>query len=218
MWYIGSVSQPGSDPNPSPFTAPTEAEIEAAMSFGLMAGVFQVLSGHPVNKDRFDGSALEAEDGNKLKSITQVAEEFAAQGFIYSGATVEELARDAGMSNPNVLVNTINKYNTAVDSGVDTEFGKSANYLLHKLTTGPFYAMRLSLSSLGGSSGGIMVDSNLQVLDTNYHTIPGLYAAGLNAGGFYGPVSTYYDYEGSAMMFATNSGRIAGAEAGNANK
>jgi fumarate reductase flavoprotein subunit len=74
--------------------------------------------------------------------------------------------------------------------------------------------MRLSLSSLGGSSGGIMVDSNLQVLDNEYHTIPGLYAAGLNAGGFYGPVSTYYDYEGSAMMFATNSGRIAGKEAG----
>jgi fumarate reductase flavoprotein subunit len=218
MWYIGAVSQPGSAPNPSPFTAPTQAEIDSAMAFGLMAGVFQVNSGHPVNKDRFNGGAQAAADGNTLKSITQAAADFAAQGFIYSGATVEELARNAGMSDPSVLVNTINKYNTAVETGLDTEFGKSANYLQKKLTTGPYYAMRLSLSSLGGSSGGVMVDSNLQVLDTNYHTISGLYAAGLNAGGFYGPVSTYYDYEGSAMMFATNSGRIAGTEAGNAHK
>jgi fumarate reductase flavoprotein subunit len=214
MWYIGAVSNPSdTDGNPAEFTAPTKEVIEQAMSFGLMAGIFEVKSGFPVPKNRFDGSATKAADGNTLKSISAVAEEFAQKGWIYKGATISELAKNAGMSNPAVLAKTIEKYNTAVEIKIDTEFGKQEEYLTHKIEGGPFYAMRLSLSSLGGSSGGIMVDKNLQVLDNNYRTISGLYAAGLNAGGFYGPVSTYYDYEGSAMMFATNSGRIAGEEA-----
>ncbi|MDR2742506.1 MAG: FAD-binding protein [Treponema sp.] len=215
MWYIGAVSDPTNTAgNPTELTAPTQEAVNQAMAFGLMAGVFGVNSGYPVPKNRFDGSATPAADGNTLQSITDAAEEFASKDWIYKGDTIPALALDAGMSNPAVLAQTIEKYNTAVDARVDTEFGKQAEYLTRKIETGPFYAMRLSLSSLGGSSGGIMVDKNLQVLDNSYHTIPGLYAAGLNAGGFYGPVSTYYDYEGSAMMFATNSGRIAGTEAG----
>lgn len=229
MWYIGAVSDPAdTTPNVTPFTAPTVSEINSAMSFGLMAGVFSVKSGFPVTADRFDGSAQAAADGNTLKAIDVAAEEFANQGWIYKGATLAELAANAGMSDPQVLVQTIQKYNLAVQDAAGKgfspalptidEFGKSNEYLTHELdeSEGPFYLMRLSLSSLGGSSGGIMVDNNLQVLDNSYHAIPGLYAAGLNAGGFYGPVSTYYDYEGSAMMFAVNSGRIAGTEAGTA--
>jgi fumarate reductase flavoprotein subunit len=230
MWYIGAVSEPGSPANVSPFTAPTQQFLDIYMSFGLMSGAFSVSSGHPVPADRFDGSATPASDGNTLKSITDAAEDFASKGWIYKGNTIAELAQNAGMSDPQVLVNTLAKYNAAVQNAASNsynaalpttdEFGKGNNYLTHEIkdSEGPFYAMRLSLSSLGGSSGGIMVDSNLQVLDNSYHTIPGLYAAGLNAGGFYGPVSTYYDYEGSAMMFATNSGRIAGEEAGKAAK
>jgi fumarate reductase flavoprotein subunit len=219
MWYIGAVSNPlDTAGNPAEFTAPTVDQINQAMAFGLMAGIFQVNSGFPVPSNRFDGSATQAADGNTLKSISTVTEEFAEKGWLYKGNTIVDLAANAGMSNPAVLAQTITKYNTAVDTKNDTEFGKQAEYLTHKVEEGPFYAMRLSLSSLGGSSGGIMVDKNLHVLDNYYHTIPGLYAAGLNAGGFYGPVSTYYDYEGSAMMFATNSGRIAGTEAANSLK
>jgi fumarate reductase flavoprotein subunit len=202
MWYIGGVSDPAATSLP-PYTPPTQEEIDNIPNmWGLYAGLFDVASGFPVPADRFGG-------------FSQAVQKFAGAGWIYSGNTLEELARNAGM-NPEALTGSIGRYNQAVDTGVDTDFGKDKQFLTHRVSQGPFYAVRMTLTSLGGSSGGIMVNSNLQVLDDSYHAIPGLYAAGLNAGGFYGPVSTYYDYEGSAMMFATNSGRIAGTEAGKA--
>jgi fumarate reductase flavoprotein subunit len=227
MWYIGSISHfsfgPPQTENPPTFEKPTQAQIDSAFSMGLFADLFSVTSGFPVPKNRFDGSVLDL-------SITEAADHFAELGYLYkgTGATPEEavtsLANVAGIR-PAVLIATIEKYNEAVQSalddsshdddftGFDQEFGKQKKYLQKKLEGNTYYLMRMTLTSLGGSSGGIMVDRNLQVLDETYHPIPGLYAAGLNAGGFYGPVSTYYDYEGSAMMFATNSGRIAGEEA-----
>ncbi|GHV33636.1 hypothetical protein AGMMS4952_25700 [Spirochaetia bacterium] len=179
------------------------------------------------------------EGGSELLSITAAARNFAATPgengthWIESGNTLQDLARALGMSDPQVLEDSITRYNAAVDAAMaagaagnftstagdnttyDAEYHKPAKYLQRKITGGgKYYAMRMSLSSLGGSSGGIMVNENLQVLNNSYRPVPNLYAAGLNAGGFYGPVSTYYDYEGSAMMFATNSGRIAGSHAG----
>ena len=66
----------------------------------------------------------------------------------------------------------------------------------------------MSLSTLGG----VRVDENMQALDKNLKPIGGLYAVGNNAYGFYSTPS-YPPYQGLALGFAYNSGRIAGMEA-----
>ena len=56
------------------------------------------------------------------------------------------------------------------------------------------------------------VDEHLQVIDGDYDPIPGLYAAGTGAGGYYNGLG-YPPYEGLACGFAWTSGRIAGESA-----
>lgn len=52
----------------------------------------------------------------------------------------------------------------------------------------------------------------MEVLDPDGRAIPGLYAAGVCAGGLLGE-NYNYDLPGSAQGFAVNSGRIAGESA-----
>lgn len=54
----------------------------------------------------------------------------------------------------------------------------------------------------------------MQVMTTYFELIPGLYAAGTTAGGYYTGVG-YPPYEGLACGFAYTSGRIAGTSAVN---
>lgn len=106
-------------------------------------------------------------------------------------------------------------YNKAVETKKDP-FGKPAEFLQFGVKEGPFYAFRAKVVSLS-TLGGLRVNENMQVLDGDYHTIGGLYATGNNAYGFYSTPS-YPPYQGLALGFAYNSGRIAGMEAAKAVK
>ncbi len=63
-----------------------------------------------------------------------------------------------------------------------------------------------------GTHGGIKINDCMEVLDAQGKPIPGLYAAGNDAGGW---VSDTYCYilSGTALSFAINSARIAGENA-----
>ncbi len=54
--------------------------------------------------------------------------------------------------------------------------------------------------------GGVLINENTQVLDTNEQPIPGLYAAGEVTGGFHGTQRVDGSGIGDAIVF----GRIAG--------
>ena len=89
--------------------------------------------------------------------------------------------------------------------------GKPAEFLKFEVKDGPFYAMRAKVVSLS-TLGGVRVNANMQALDKNYKPVGGLYAVGNNAYGFYSTPS-YPPYQGLALGFAYNSGRIGGMEA-----
>ncbi len=60
-----------------------------------------------------------------------------------------------------------------------------------------------------GSLGGIEINHKTQVLDTESHPIPGLYAAGTDTCDIY--AGTYlYRLPGNTMGYAVNTGRMAG--------
>lgn len=108
-------------------------------------------------------------------------------GFFFQANTLEELAQKIIMPHqrvpmpPSNLVATVNRYNSFVDSGVDSDFGKPRPQ--YKIQRGPFYAA-WSTPVLHDARSGLRIDGNCQVLDVAGQPIPGLYAAGEAAGGF----------------------------------
>jgi fumarate reductase flavoprotein subunit len=113
-------------------------------------------------------------------------------------------------ADPEVLKAEIKEYNSYCDHGYDAIFDKERRYLL-PLRTPPYYAIR-GITSLGGTTGGIKVNERMEVLDTQYDVIPGLYSAGVIADGWHGQ-TTFSEGVSSPFSFAMNSGRIAGESA-----
>lgn len=143
-------------------------------------------------------------------NFTELAEGAVAGETAYKGNTIEELAKNSGMD-PDVLINTIEKYNHVIDNEDDTEFAKSTKSLVYSVKQAPFYAFTSQVAYLG-TIGGVRVDDELRVLDKNFKPIPGLFTGGTNAGGYYEGHS-YPAYEGLASGFSWTSGRIAGTSA-----
>ncbi len=105
---------------------------------------------------------------------------------------------------------TIEEYNTFCDQGHDEIFAKDRRYLM-ALRTPPFYAIK-SYPTFSNTIGGIKINHKMEVLDTDGDPISGLYAIGVDAGGWQG--DNYYEpIVGTALGFAVNSGRISGENA-----
>ncbi len=152
---------------------------------------------NPPKGGDFTALADAAVDGGKSKNI-------------FKGQTLEELAKNMGVE-AGQLEKTVSRYNDLITAKVDADYGKEPAYLVYPVKSGPFYAFETQVVSLS-SIGGVRVNAKLQVTDINAKPVPGLYAVGNVAGGFYsGP--SYPPYEGLANGFALNSGRIAGESA-----
>ena len=131
-------------------------------------------------------------------------------GYFFSGDTLEELAAQI-KRNPfqwrampgAALRQTVERFNTFVDTGVDTDFNRPSPP--HKIATPPFYAA-WATPSLHDSLTGLRTNTNAQVMDYQSQVIPGLYCAGEAQGGF------ALHGLGRCIVF----GRIAGMEAAKA--
>ena len=93
-----------------------------------------------------------------------------------------------------------------VKNGEDTEWGRES--LDYDLTTAPFYAIKIA-PGIHHTMGGIKIDTEAQVIDTDGNVIPGLFAAGETTGGIHGGNRV----GGNAVCDFVVFGRIAGANA-----
>ena len=108
-------------------------------------------------------------------------------GYFFSADTLDELA--ARIVNEYqwrpmpgaTLRDTVARYNSFVDTGVDADFKKPRP--MYKIATPPFYAA-WHTPALHDSYTGIRINTTGQVLDLRGKVIPGLYACGDSAGGF----------------------------------
>lgn len=100
---------------------------------------------------------------------------FKDQGYFIEADTIEELAEKMGVPADN-LTATIEKYQLAVKTGVDEEFGRSANLTID-FTQAPYYAVSTK-PGLQVTLGGIEVDSSMHVVTKAGHAINNLYAVG----------------------------------------
>jgi len=111
---------------------------------------------------------------------------------MYRDETIEKLAIKSGLP-PIALVNTVNSYNEAVNSGLceKLEPMRSTSIRPSQISHPPFFAIPVC-AGITNTSGGISIDSNARVLSKNGVPIPGLYAAGATIGGLDGGVNSGY--------------------------
>ncbi|HEY6257643.1 MAG TPA: FAD-dependent oxidoreductase [Xanthobacteraceae bacterium] len=108
-------------------------------------------------------------------------------GYFYSADTLAELAPK--IKNPHqkkpiagaVLEETVNRYNSFVASGTDTDFKKPTP--MYKIEKPPFYAA-WATPILHDTLTGLRASTNAEVIDTRGNVIPGLYCSGETQGGF----------------------------------
>ncbi|MEM2111341.1 MAG: FAD-dependent oxidoreductase [Candidatus Bathyarchaeia archaeon] len=148
----------------------------------------------------------------EMPSVTMMKEEFQRymdKGYVKSSNSWDEIAEWMGVD-PEALKTTINEYNSFCDNGHDEIFVKDKNHLV-PLRTPPYYAIK-TYSGYYNTIGGIKINHHMEVLDKQDRPIPGLYAAGVDVGGW--ETETYNaNLSGSTFSFALNSGRIAGENA-----
>lgn len=126
------------------------------------------------------------------------------EGWIFQGATIEDLAEAAGLAN---LPETVKDYDAMVAAGEDTEFYKRAEFLQPiEDSSAVYYAFEYNPSAFN-TFGGARTDANCCVLDATFNPIDGLYVAGVENGSLY--CTPYYDCGGSCSGLAMASGRVA---------
>jgi predicted oxidoreductase len=94
--------------------------------------------------------------------------------MIRTAPTLDALAGKIWVD-PAGLVETVQRYNDAVERRSDPKFGRTA--LPMKIETGPYYGI-VSQAGILISREGVQTDADLRVVDANGRVIPGLYAVG----------------------------------------
>jgi succinate dehydrogenase/fumarate reductase flavoprotein subunit len=108
-------------------------------------------------------------------------------GYFFSADTIGELA--GKIVNPHqkrpmsgaVLQETVNRYNSFVAAGADSDFKKPTP--MYKIETPPFYAA-WATPILHDTLTGLRTNTNTEVMDVHGEVIPSLYCAGESQGGF----------------------------------
>ena len=167
-------------------------------------------------RDAVSAAELEQEGGyafiifdQNLVDQNASAEDYIHKGMACEGATYEELAKNMGLDEEGIanFQETMEVWNQAVADGEDKEFGRN-NGMDADLSTAPFYAIRIA-PGIHHTMGGIKIDTDTEVIDTNGDVIPGLYAAGETTGGVHGGNRI----GGNAVCDFVVFGRIAGLNA-----
>jgi succinate dehydrogenase/fumarate reductase flavoprotein subunit len=108
-------------------------------------------------------------------------------GFCFSAGTLAELAGAIKMQHQRIpmsaakLEDSVKRYNSFVESGVDSDFGKAKP--LYKVEQAPFYAA-WATPNVHDTRAGLRINAKCEVLDMSGAVIPGLYCGGESAGGF----------------------------------
>ncbi len=138
-------------------------------------------------------------------TIIDEMEQCLASGQAFKADTLEELCEAVGF-NELSFSESMQEYQEAIANGSDPLFGKDPR-LLHPLSEGPFYAVRI-ISPIDNTYNGIRIDTSFRALDSDLKpSFPGLYLAGMDSGGFF--TYPYTNFLGSSSSYCLTSGMLA---------
>ena len=142
---------------------------------------------------------------SRMYDKSNVIQGYVKKGFAETGDTYEALAEAIGAP-AETFANTMTNWNACVEQKSDPEFGRVS--FANPLDQAPFYAIKVQ-PGVHHTMGGIKINDNAQVIDTDGNVIPALFAAGEVTGGVHGNNRL----GGNAVADFTIYGRIAGQNA-----
>lgn len=153
--------------------------------------------------------------GDEVNNFNETINDLVAAGRAYKADTLEELAEKIGVPAEN-LTATVEEYNRHCLGGdlegQADEFGRTlftdTDKVNNGINDGPFYAAE-RVPTVHHTMGGVKINTNTEVIDTEGNVIPGLYAAGEVTGGIHGSNRL----GGNALTDTVVFGRIAGKNA-----
>lgn len=143
---------------------------------------FQVVSNAQNAQPGYGKNCWYIFDETMYEGMEDALDEFKQKGWLFEGATVEELAEAAGIDAEG-LAAELDRYASFFGGGVDEDFARDLK------STIPFTGKRLfaftTNSNILATVGGLCIDGNCSVLDMNDNPIPGLFACGNVSGSFF---------------------------------
>ncbi len=143
---------------------------------------FQCVSNAQNAQPGFGEGCWEVFDETMFEGMEDSLDEFKAKGWLCEGATPEELAKACGID-PAGLAATIERYNGFFADGIDQDFNRDLAMTMP--FTGKRYFALTTNSCVLATGGGLTINGNCQVLDTDDKVIEGLYATGNVSGSFF---------------------------------
>mgnify|MGYP001069950281 CR=1 FL=1 len=121
-------------------------------------------------------------ENSQMHNFMDEFEQLVNQEMIIKADTLEEAAAffDIDITE---LEKTIGRYNEYAEKGKDEEFNRRGDII--GLTKAPYYIQKVT-PAIHHTMGGLKIDTEARVIDTNGNPIPGLYAAGEVTGGIHG--------------------------------
>ncbi|MBR5560316.1 MAG: FAD-dependent oxidoreductase [Clostridia bacterium] len=132
-------------------------------------------------------------------------ESLVAEGKLFEANTIAELAEKIGVPAEN-LVAAVDTFNKAVTGEQADPLGRKV--FEHTFDKAPYYA-GTAQAKVHHTMGGVEINANAEVLDTNGNVIPGFFAAGEVTGGIHGANRL----GGNAIADIVVFGQIAGQNA-----
>lgn len=118
-----------------------------------------------------------------VKSRAKAIQQYEKMGFVIQADTVEDLAKEMGVP-ADQLKTTMDTWNSAVKNKKDAEYGRTTA-MDNDLSKAPYYAIKIA-PGIHYTMGGVKINTNTEVLNTDGQPITGLFAAGEVTGGLHG--------------------------------
>lgn len=144
----------------------------------------------------------------QVRNENKAVEEYISQDLVIEGATISDLAQKLSIDSQ-TLTHTIERYNQFFDKKIDEDFGRTTG-MRHAINMGPFYAIKIA-PGIHHTMGGVTINTNAQVLNTDGKIIQGAYAAGEVVGGVHGANRIGGNAVADIIIFGIQAGKKATA-------
>lgn len=145
-------------------------------------GPFQAVSNAQNAQPGYGRNCWYIFDETMYEGMEDSLDEYKEKGWLFEGASVEELAEAAGIDAQG-LADELARYAGFFETGVDEDFARDLNMTI------PFTGKRLfaftTNSNVLATVGGLCIDGNCSVLNMADEPIKGLYACGNVSGSFF---------------------------------
>lgn len=138
-----------------------------------------------------------------VKSRAKAIDQYEKMGFTVQGDTIEALAGKMDVP-ADALKTTLDTWNNAVANKNDASFGRTTA-MDNDLSGAPYYAIKIG-PGIHYTMGGVVINTNTEVLTKDGQPIPGLFAAGEVTGGLHGQNRIGGNSVGEIIVFGLQAG------------